>query len=204
MSSSTSFDLILPPLPNNLQAWSPATAHSFDSSEDADGRGIELPSLSIQDVLRHGNEWLSAEEDAEEGEDPFAYASGSGSGSRDQTGRDGEPKDGEEAGYSLTPRPDNPRPSSSSSAQHPHKKFHLPSFLLSLPPLPLPHLAHSLKTYHTQLKSELSQLIEDDYEEFISLGMGLRGEGGRLSGLWAMLRGGRGEVGLKEAVEVCF
>ena len=58
--------------------------------------------------------------------------------------------------------------------------FDVDTFLLSRIHIPLEELRGELRTYLRQLREELVQLINDDYEEFISLGTGLRGEGERL------------------------
>ena len=44
----------------------------------------------------------------------------------------------------------------------------------------LPELRTELREYQAKLKTELVQLINDDYESFISLSTDLRGEGARL------------------------
>ncbi len=54
------------------------------------------------------------------------------------------------------------------------------TFLLSRLPHPPTTMLTELRTYLTSLKHELSELINEDYEEFIGMGIGLRGEGGRL------------------------
>lgn len=76
-------------------------------------------------------------------------------------------------------------------------KFDVDAFLLSRIHIPLDELRGELRSYLAELREELVQLINDDYEEFISLGTGLRGEGERLKGLQGPLGGLRGEV------EVC-
>jgi hypothetical protein len=53
-------------------------------------------------------------------------------------------------------------------------------FLISRLPHPPTTILLDLRTYQSTLKHELSELINEDYEEFIGMGMGLRGEGGRL------------------------
>jgi hypothetical protein len=54
------------------------------------------------------------------------------------------------------------------------------AFLLTRAHIPLEELRGELREYLGQLREELVQLINDDYEEFISLGTGLRGEEERL------------------------
>jgi hypothetical protein len=56
-------------------------------------------------------------------------------------------------------------------------------FLLTRLHVPLEELRGELREYLGVLKEELGGLINDDYEEFISLGLGLRGEGSRLEDL---------------------
>lgn len=91
-------------------------------------------------------------------------------------------------------------PSSPTSSSRPSTSFDLPSlqplshtnpylsaddfdadaFLLTRAHIPLEELRGELREYLGQLREELVQLINDDYEEFISLGTGLRGEEERL------------------------
>ncbi|EIW83330.1 COG complex component [Coniophora puteana RWD-64-598 SS2] len=58
--------------------------------------------------------------------------------------------------------------------------FNVDDFLLSRSYTSLPDLRSELKDYLSSLKEELVQLINDDYEAFISLSTDLRGEGKRL------------------------
>lgn len=67
-------------------------------------------------------------------------------------------------------------------------------FLLSRSHVPLEELRGELRDYLARLREELGELINDDYEEFISLGLGLRGEGERLSALRQPLEELKGEV----------
>ena len=91
--------------------------------------------------------------------------------------------------------PDQPRASTSSalsldlpslqplSHQHPllsAQHFDSDAFLLSRIHIPLDELRAELREYLGLLREELIQLINDDYEDFISLGTGLRGESERL------------------------
>jgi hypothetical protein len=71
--------------------------------------------------------------------------------------------------------------------------FSADDFLLSRIHIPLEELRGELREYLGLLREELVQLINDDYEEFISLGTGLRGEGERLRNLERPLKelGGR-------------
>ena len=72
------------------------------------------------------------------------------------------------------------------SHQHPHLKaatFDVEDFLLSRAYTSLPDLGSELKEYGARLKEELVQLINEDYEAFISLSTDLRGEGARLERL---------------------
>jgi hypothetical protein len=70
-------------------------------------------------------------------------------------------------------------PMLSSSAE----QWNVDDFLLTRLHIPLEELRGELREYLGVLKEELGGLINDDYEEFISLGLGLRGEGDRLEGL---------------------
>lgn len=71
-------------------------------------------------------------------------------------------------------------------------------FLLTRLHVPLEELRGELREYLGVLKEELGGLINDDYEEFISLGLGLRGEGSRLEDLKYPLEA------LKVEVQVCW
>lgn len=66
-------------------------------------------------------------------------------------------------------------------------EFDADGFLLSRLHIPLEELRGELREYLGVLREELVQLINDDYEEFISLGTGLRGENSRLASLQAPL-----------------
>lgn len=105
-------------------------------------------------------------------------------------------------------------PSSPTSSSRPSTSFDLPSlqplshanpylsagsfdadaFLLTRAHIPLEELRGELREYLGQLREELVQLINDDYEEFISLGTGLRGEEERLIRLGKPLAYLRDEV----------
>ena len=61
--------------------------------------------------------------------------------------------------------------------------FNVEEFLLSRVHTSLPDLRAELRDYLAVLKEELVQLINDDYEAFISLSTDLRGEGTRLERL---------------------
>ena len=61
--------------------------------------------------------------------------------------------------------------------------FNVEDFLLSRVHTSLPDLRTELRDYLAVLKEELVQLINDDYESFISLSTDLRGEGERLGRL---------------------
>ncbi|KAH7888658.1 oligomeric golgi complex component, COG2-domain-containing protein [Phlebopus sp. FC_14] len=65
--------------------------------------------------------------------------------------------------------------------------FDVESFLLSRSHTSLPELRTELREYLSSLKEELVLLINNDYEDFISLSTDLRGEGDRLSKLKAPL-----------------
>jgi len=73
--------------------------------------------------------------------------------------------------------------------------FSADAFLLSRLHIPLEELRGELRLYLAVLREELVQLINDDYEEFISLGTGLRGENDRLRRLKTPLNGLSEEVG---------
>ncbi|KAH9001596.1 COG complex component, partial [Lactarius akahatsu] len=62
-------------------------------------------------------------------------------------------------------------------------QFNIEEFLLSRAHTSLPELRTELRDYLATLKEELVQLINDDYEAFISLSTDLRGEGTRLERL---------------------
>jgi conserved oligomeric Golgi complex subunit 2 len=62
-------------------------------------------------------------------------------------------------------------------------EFNVEEFLLSRSYTSLPDLRSELRDYLANLKEELVQLINDDYEAFISLSTDLRGEGTRLERL---------------------
>ncbi|EJT49997.1 hypothetical protein A1Q1_00838 [Trichosporon asahii var. asahii CBS 2479] len=72
--------------------------------------------------------------------------------------------------------------------------FEVDAFLLSRIHIPLDELRGELRSYLGVLREELVQLINDDYEEFISLGTGMRGESDRLKRLQKPLEMLRGEV----------
>ncbi|KIJ67824.1 hypothetical protein HYDPIDRAFT_37422 [Hydnomerulius pinastri MD-312] len=65
--------------------------------------------------------------------------------------------------------------------------FSVESFLLSRSHTSLPELRTELREYLSSLKEELVLLINDDYEDFISLSTDLRGQGVRLEKLKAPL-----------------
>lgn len=65
--------------------------------------------------------------------------------------------------------------------------FDVEKFLLSRVYTTLPELRAELKDYLSSLKEELVQLINDDYEDFISLSTDLRGEKSRLERIKAPL-----------------
>jgi len=65
--------------------------------------------------------------------------------------------------------------------------FDVEGFLRSRAHTSLPELRAELRDYLSSLKEELVQLINDDYEDFISLSTDLRGEGMRLEKMRAPL-----------------
>jgi hypothetical protein len=79
--------------------------------------------------------------------------------------------------------------------------FDVDTFLLSRLHIPLEELRGELREYLGVLREELVQLINEDYEEFISLGTGLRGEKERLKGLERPLETLRGEVEVRLGIE---
>jgi hypothetical protein len=98
-----------------------------------------------------------------------------------------------EAGPSSPPTATGKSPRQSSSLELPSlqplshtnaflsaEDFDADAFLLTRAHIPLEELRGELREYLGQLREELVQLINDDYEEFISLGTGLRGEEERL------------------------
>ncbi|KAK8853311.1 hypothetical protein IAR55_004015 [Kwoniella newhampshirensis] len=114
----------------------------------------------------------------------------------------------------LRPPSPEPRHSTSSSTSSQGRSLDLPSlqplshsypllsaetfdadtFLLSRIHIPLEELRGELRSYLGDLREELVKLINEDYEEFISLGTGLRGEEGRLKRLKGPLEEVRQEV----------
>lgn len=82
--------------------------------------------------------------------------------------------------------------------------FDVDAFLLSRIHIPLDELRAELRAYLAVLREELVQLINDDYEEFISLGTGLRGESERLTRLQRPLGSLRGEVEVRLSPLLCM
>lgn len=76
--------------------------------------------------------------------------------------------------------------------------FNIEDFLLSRSYTSLPELRTELREYLSSLKEELVLLINDDYEDFISLSTDLRGEGARMGRLKAPLNG------IREQIQVCM
>ncbi|KAG6333678.1 hypothetical protein ID866_5408 [Astraeus odoratus] len=72
--------------------------------------------------------------------------------------------------------------------------FDVEQFLLSRAHTSLPDLRTELRDYLSSLKEELVQLINDDYEDFISLSTDLRGEGARLEKIKAPLNALRQQI----------
>jgi conserved oligomeric Golgi complex subunit 2 len=72
--------------------------------------------------------------------------------------------------------------------------FDVEAFLLSRSHTSLTDLRVELRDYLSQLKEELVQLINDDYEAFISLSTDLRGEGARLERIHAPVEELRAEI----------
>ncbi|EAL18864.1 hypothetical protein CNBI1250 [Cryptococcus deneoformans B-3501A] len=116
----------------------------------------------------------------------------------------------EEPSSPRKPLPSSPPSSSSSPAgsldlpslqplSHDHPLLTAPTFdpdafLLSRIHIPLEELRGELREYLGELREELVKLINEDYEEFLSLGIGLRGEEERLKRLEGPLQGVRKEI----------
>lgn len=73
-------------------------------------------------------------------------------------------------------------------------EFDVERFLLSRSHTSLPDLRVELRDYLAELKDELVQLINDDYQAFISLSTDLRGEGARLEKIHAPLGAVKDEI----------
>jgi len=85
------------------------------------------------------------------------------------------------------------------SHEHPllraeNPSFDVEEFLISRSHTSLPDLRAELKDYLALLKDELVQLINDDYEAFLSLSTDLRAEGARLERLQTPMSGLRSEI----------
>lgn len=85
------------------------------------------------------------------------------------------------------------------SHEHPllraeNPSFDVEEFLISRSHTSLPDLRAELKDYLALLKDELVQLINDDYEAFISLSTDLRAEGARLERLQTPMSGLQTEI----------
>ena len=77
----------------------------------------------------------------------------------------------------------------------PDEEFDVDAFLLSRAAhASLPELRSELRGYLADLKAELVQLLNDDYESFISLSTDLRSEGPRLQRMKLPLEGIKAEV----------
>lgn len=72
--------------------------------------------------------------------------------------------------------------------------FNVQEFLLSRSYTSLPDLRTELRDYHAKLKEELVQLINDEYEAFISLSTDLKDEGSRLEKIREPLASIRAQV----------
>jgi conserved oligomeric Golgi complex subunit 2 len=80
-----------------------------------------------------------------------------------------------------------PSPLSPSNPFLSSPQFDLEQFLLSRKHTSLPDLRSQLRDYLSELKQELVRLINDDYQDFISLSTDLKEEGARLETLRAPL-----------------
>lgn len=102
-------------------------------------------------------------------------------------------------GEHLSPQPDLPIyvPLSHDNEFLAAETFNVEKFLLSRSYTLLPELRVELREYLSSLREELVLLINDDYEDFISLSTDLRGEGARMSRLKAPLNS------LREQIQVC-
>ncbi|KAF8556364.1 COG complex component [Imleria badia] len=98
----------------------------------------------------------------------------------------------------LPPQPDLPIyvPLSHDNEFLASEAFNVENFLLSRSYTSLPELRVELREYLSSLKEELVLLINDDYEDFISLSTDLRGEGTRMSRLKAPLNSLREQIQL--------
>ncbi|KAH0827904.1 oligomeric golgi complex component, COG2-domain-containing protein [Lanmaoa asiatica] len=96
----------------------------------------------------------------------------------------------------LPPQPDLPicLPLSHDNEFLAAETFNVEKFLLSRSYTSLPELRTELREYLSSLKEELVLLINDDYEDFISLSTDLRGEGTRMGRLKAPLNGLREQI----------
>lgn len=79
--------------------------------------------------------------------------------------------------------------------------FDIEDFLLSRSYMSLPELRAELREYLSSLKEELVLLINDDYEDFISLSTDLRGEGARMNRLKAPLNSLREQIQVRTHAE---
>jgi conserved oligomeric Golgi complex subunit 2 len=81
------------------------------------------------------------------------------------------------------------------------ESFNVDAFLLSRASHhSLPELRTELRDYLALLKSELVQLINDDYASFISLSTDLRGEGARLEHVKRPLRNIHAQIQVRETL----
>jgi hypothetical protein len=78
--------------------------------------------------------------------------------------------------------------------------FNVEEFLLSRARATLPELRAELRDYLSTLKEELVQLINNDYEAFISLSTDLRSEGSKLK----KMRGPLGDLKARVTVRKCW
>ena len=103
----------------------------------------------------------------------------------------------------LPPQPDLPIyvPLSHDNELLATETFDVEKFLLSRSYTSLPELRTELREYLSSLKEELVLLINDDYEDFISLSTDLRGEGTRMSRLKAPLNGLREQIQVRMDIQ---
>lgn len=81
--------------------------------------------------------------------------------------------------------------------------FNVEEFLISRARATLPELRAELRDYLSNLKEELVQLINNDYEAFISLSTDLRSEGSKLKRMRSPLGDLRARVLVSECPSLC-
>ena len=85
------------------------------------------------------------------------------------------------------------------------KEFDIDTFLLSRSThTRLPELRSELREYLSDLKAELIQLLNDDYESFISLSTDLRSEGPRLERMKSPLKTVKEQIQVSMQLQLFF